>query len=67
LPNRFDNLLRRGFRGDGMAYVSNRLSDEDHLAAGASQVCLQVLMAEQTTFRREQWSRLAAACHGEQR
>lgn len=82
LPNYANNLLRSGFSTDDVAHVSDRLFDaiiawgdedaivrrvRDHFSAGADHVCLQVLVAEQTSFPREQWRRLAAAWPGDQR
>lgn len=76
LPNYANNLLRSGFTEDDLASVSDRLfdaiiawGDEDavvkrvneHRAAGADHVCVQVLTADQTEFPRDQWRRLAAA------
>ena len=76
LPNYANNLLRSGFSQDDLTSVSDRLfdaiiawGDEDavlrrvneHLAAGAGHVCVQVLTADPTEFPREQWRRLAAA------
>jgi probable F420-dependent oxidoreductase len=76
LPNYANNLLRSGFSQDDLTSVSDRLfdaiiawGDEDtvlrrvneHLAAGADHVCVQVLTADPTEFPREQWRRLAAA------
>ena len=76
LPNYANNLLRSGFSEDDLASVSDRLfdaiiawGDEDavvkrvneHRAAGADHVCVQVLTADQTEFPRDQWRRLAAA------
>jgi probable F420-dependent oxidoreductase len=76
LPNYANNLLRSGFSQDDLTSVSDRLfdaiiawGDEDtvlrrvneHLAAGADHVCIQVLTADPTEFPREQWRRLAAA------
>jgi probable F420-dependent oxidoreductase len=78
-PNYANNLLRSGFSQDDLAQVSDRLfnaiiawGDEDaimrrvteHHAAGADHVCVQVLVADQTAFPREQWRRIAAACEG---
>jgi probable F420-dependent oxidoreductase len=77
LPNYANNLLRSGFSADDLAQVSDRLFDAiiawgdeeaimrrvaEHHAAGADHVCVQVLLAEQTAFPREQWRRIAAAC-----
>lgn len=78
LPNYANNLLRSGFSADDLAHVSDRLFDaiiawgdeeaimrrvQEHFSAGADHVCVQVLVAEQTVFPREQWRRLAAACN----
>jgi probable F420-dependent oxidoreductase len=76
LPNYANNLLRSGFTEDDLAHVSDRLfdaiiawGDEDaimrrvaeHRSAGADHVCVQVLVADQSAFPREQWRRIAAA------
>ena len=76
LPNYANNLLRSGFSSDDLASVSDRLfdaiiawGDEDavirrvneHYAAGADHVCIQVLTPDPTAFPREQWRRIAAA------
>ncbi len=76
LPNYANNLLRSGFSEDDVAQVSDRLfnaiiawGDEDailrrvdeHRAAGADHVCVQVLLADPQAFPREQWRRIAAA------
>ncbi len=76
LPNYANNLLRSGFAQEDLTSVSDRLfdaiiawGDEDtvsrrvneHLAAGADHVCVQVLTADPREFPREQWRRLAAA------
>ncbi len=76
LPNYANNLLRSGFTDDDLSSVSDRLfdaiiawGDEDavvhrvneHRAAGADHVCVQVLTADPREFPREQWRRLAAA------
>lgn len=76
LPNYANNLLRIGFSADDIARVSDRLfnaiiawgDDEaitrrltEHFSAGADHVCVQVLLADQTAFPRQQWRRLAAA------
>ena len=39
--------------------ISQRV--QEHVAAGADHVCVQVLEANPATFPREQWRRLAAA------
>jgi probable F420-dependent oxidoreductase len=76
LPNYANNLLRSGFSEEDVSSVSDRLfdaiiawGDEDavlarvneHLAAGADHVCVQVLTADPREFPREQWRRLSAA------
>jgi probable F420-dependent oxidoreductase len=76
LPNYANNLLRSGFSQEDLTSVSDRLfdaiiawGDEDtvlrrvneHLAAGADHVCVQMLTADPREFPREQWRRLAAA------
>ncbi|GLE53390.1 hypothetical protein ATCCBAA256_29520 [Mycobacterium montefiorense] len=76
LPNYANNLLRSGFSEDDLTQVSDRLfnaliawGDEDaivrrvdeHRAAGADHVCVQVLLADPQAFPREQWRRIAAA------
>jgi probable F420-dependent oxidoreductase len=76
LPNYARNLLRSGFSEDDLAHVSDRLFDAiiawgdeeaimrrigEHRSAGADHVCVQVLLADQTAFPREQWRRIAAA------
>lgn len=74
LPNYANNLLRLGFTGEDLASVSDRLFDsliawgdeeavrrrvEEHRAAGADHVALQVVAADQRSFPREQWRRLS--------
>lgn len=76
LPNYANNLLRGGFSEDDVTQVSDRLfnaiiawGDEgailrrvnEHRAAGADHVCVQVLLADPQAFPREQWRRIAAA------
>jgi probable F420-dependent oxidoreductase len=76
LPNYANNLLRSGFTEDDLSSVSDRLFDsiiawgdedvivgrvQEHLAAGADHVCVQVITADPREFPREQWRRLAAA------
>ena len=76
LPNYANNLLRSGFTQDDVTSVSDRLFDaiiawgdeetverrvNEHLAAGADHVCIQVMTANPREFPREQWRRLAAA------
>ncbi|HME49358.1 LLM class F420-dependent oxidoreductase [Mycobacterium sp.] len=79
LPNYANNLLRSGFTSEDLTSVSDRLFDgiiawggEDavmrrvnqHLAAGADHVCIQVLTSDHTKFPREQWRRIASAVSG---
>ncbi|MCK9902106.1 LLM class F420-dependent oxidoreductase [Frankia sp. Cpl3] len=76
LPNYANNLLRLGFSSDEVAAVSDRVFDaliawgdeeairhrvDEHRAAGADHVALQVLTSDLEAFPREQWRRLAAA------
>jgi len=76
LPNYANNLLRSGFTEEDLTSVSDRLFDaiiawgdedavvrrvEEHRAAGADHVCVQVITADPREFPREQWRRLAAA------
>jgi probable F420-dependent oxidoreductase len=76
LPNYANRLLRSGFTADDLTSVSDRVFDaviawgdeeaverrvNEHRAAGADHVCVQVLTADQREFPREQWRRLAAA------
>jgi probable F420-dependent oxidoreductase len=76
LPNYANRLLRSGFSADDVSSVSDRVFDaivawgdeeaiqrriDEHRAAGADHVCIQVLTANQAEFPREQWRRLAAA------
>lgn len=76
LPNYANNLLRSGFTQDDLTSVSDRLFDaiiasgdeetvlrrvNEHLAAGADHVCVQVITANPREFPKEQWRRLAAA------
>lgn len=76
LPNYANNLLRSGFTEDDLTSVSDRLFDaiiawgdeaaiaarvEEHLAAGADHVCVQVLDSDPKVYPREQWRRLAPA------
>ena len=68
--------LRSGFTADDVSSVSDRLFDaitawgdeetvlrrvNEHSAASADHVCVQVLTADPGEFPREQWHRLAAA------
>ncbi|WP_030173005.1 MULTISPECIES: LLM class F420-dependent oxidoreductase [Actinomycetes] len=76
LPNYANNLLRSGFTEDDLTSVSDRLFDaiiawgdeaaiagrvQEHLAAGANHVCVQVLDTNPKVYPREQWRRLAPA------
>jgi probable F420-dependent oxidoreductase len=76
LPNYANNVLRSGFTEDDLSSVSDRVFDaiiawgdeeairrrvNEHRAAGADHVCVQVLTADLREFPREQWRRLAAA------
>ncbi|MDL4814354.1 LLM class F420-dependent oxidoreductase [Actinomadura opuntiae] len=76
LPNYAGNLLRLGYTEEDVASVSDRLFDaliawgdeeavrrrvDEHRAAGADHVCVQVLTADQNAFPREEWRRLASA------
>jgi probable F420-dependent oxidoreductase len=74
--NYANSMLRLGFTREDLSSVSSRLfdaliawGDEDsikrrvneHRAAGADHVAIQVLSPDQGAFPREQWRRLAAA------
>ncbi len=74
MPNYANNLLRSGFTEDDVASVSDRLVDaivvcgneeailarvNEHKAAGADHVCVQVLDADLTALPMQQWRRLA--------
>lgn len=76
LPNYANNLLRSGFTEDDLTSVSDRLFDaiiawgdeaaiaarvQEHIAAGADHVCVQVLDTDPKVYPREQWRRLAPA------
>ncbi|MFD1813626.1 LLM class F420-dependent oxidoreductase [Rhodococcus gannanensis] len=76
MPNYANNLRRLGFTDDDFATISDRLFDavivwgdeanvlarvEQHRAAGADHVCVQVLRADQREIPLEEWRRLAAA------
>ncbi|PZU03230.1 MAG: LLM class F420-dependent oxidoreductase [Gordonia sp. (in: high G+C Gram-positive bacteria)] len=76
LPNYANNLLRSGFTEEDLTSVSDRLFDaiiawgdeaaiaarvQEHLAAGADHVCVQVLDTDPKVYPREQWRRLAPA------
>lgn len=74
MPNYANNMLRIGFTEDDVASVSDRLVDaivvcgneeairrrvDEHKAAGADHVCVQVLDADPSALPLEQWRRLA--------
>ncbi|MXP22070.1 TIGR03620 family F420-dependent LLM class oxidoreductase [Gordonia sp. HNM0687] len=76
MPNYANNLRRLGFTEDDLQTVSDRLFDaliawgdesavlariEEHRAAGADHVCVQILQSDHRAMPREQWRRLAAA------
>lgn len=76
LPNYAGNLVRLGYSEEEVATRSDRLFDaliawgdeaairervDEHRAAGADHVCLQVLSPQSPALPREQWRRLAAA------
>ncbi len=76
LPNYANNILRSGFSEEDLSSVSDRLVDaiiawgdeetvlrrvDEHRAAGADHVCVQVLTGDPREFPCEQWRRLAAA------
>lgn len=76
LPNYANNLLRLGFTQEELDSVDDRVFDaliawgdedavrrrvDEHRAAGADHVCVQVLTGDQNAFPREEWRRLAAA------
>jgi probable F420-dependent oxidoreductase len=76
LPNYANNIMRLGFSQDDVASVSDRLfdaiiawGDEDairrrvneHFAAGADHVCIQVLEANPREFTHHQWRTIADA------
>ncbi|GAA3713715.1 LLM class F420-dependent oxidoreductase [Gordonia hankookensis] len=76
MPNYANNLRRLGFSDDDLDSVSDRLFDaiiawgdesdvlariDQHRAAGADHVCLQVLQADQRAVPRAQWRRIADA------
>jgi probable F420-dependent oxidoreductase len=76
LPNYAGNVLRLGFTEEDVNSVSDRLFDaliawgdeeairrrvDEHRAAGADHVCVQVLTADADAFPREEWRRLAPA------
>ncbi|MFV2173085.1 LLM class F420-dependent oxidoreductase [Actinomadura sp. LOL_016] len=79
LPNYANNLLRSGFSSEDVESVSDALFDaliawgdeeaikrrvDEHRAAGADHVCVQVLTADQNAFPRDEWRRLAPALVG---
>lgn len=74
MPNYANNLLRSGFTEDEVRDVSDRLVDaivvwgneeailarvNEHKAAGADHVCVQVLDSDLSALPLEQWRRLA--------
>ncbi|MGK2901883.1 MAG: LLM class F420-dependent oxidoreductase [Mycobacterium sp.] len=74
MPNYANNLLRSGFTEDDVKSVSDRLVDaivvwgneeailarvNEHRAAGADHVCVQVLDSDLSALPLEQWRRLA--------
>lgn len=76
MPNYSNSMLRLGFSPDDVTSVSDRLVDSiiawgdeaaaiarvnEHLAAGADHVCVQVLTADLAAYPREEWRRIAAA------
>jgi probable F420-dependent oxidoreductase len=76
MPNYANSLLRLGFTAEDIETRSDRLFDalivwgdedavrrrlDDHRAAGADHIALQVLTADQNSFPRAEWRRLAAA------
>ncbi|MET8869343.1 LLM class F420-dependent oxidoreductase [Nonomuraea sp. NPDC004580] len=79
LPNYANNLLRLGFTQEDLETVSDRLFDaliawgdedavrrrvDEHRAAGADHVCVQVLIDDPKGFPREEWRRLGPALNG---
>ncbi|UBU16303.1 LLM class F420-dependent oxidoreductase [Nonomuraea gerenzanensis] len=76
LPNYANNLLRLGYAQEELDSVSDRLFDDvlawgdeeailrrldEHRAAGADHVCVQVITADSTAMPRQEWRTLAAA------
>ncbi|MFB4275433.1 LLM class F420-dependent oxidoreductase [Nonomuraea sp. MTCD27] len=76
LPNYANNLLRLGYSPEELASVSDRLFDDviawgneeailrrldEHRAAGADHVCVQVVTADSNVLPRREWRLLAAA------
>ena len=74
MPNYANNLLRTGFTEDEVASISDRLVDaivvwgneeailarvDEHKAAGADHVCVQILDADPSALPLPQWRRLA--------
>lgn len=74
MPNYANNLLRSGFTEEDVTSVSDRLVDaivvwgdeqtiltrvNEHKAAGADHVCIQVLDSDPSALPLEQWRRLA--------
>ncbi|MFW0793838.1 LLM class F420-dependent oxidoreductase [Gordonia sp. CPCC 205515] len=76
MPNYANNLLRLGFTDDDLESVSDKLFDamiawgdeasvltriDEHRAAGADHVCVQILTADKKALPRDEWRRLADA------
>jgi probable F420-dependent oxidoreductase len=76
LPNYANRLLRSGFTADDVSSISDRVFEaiiawgdeetvlrrvDEHRAAGADHVCVQVLTTDPQEFPRDEWRRLAAA------
>jgi probable F420-dependent oxidoreductase len=76
MPNYANNMRRLGFSPDDVATVSDRLLDaiivwgdeaavigrvNDHLAAGADHVCIQLLTVDSKEYPRQEWRRIADA------
>ncbi|MEV0826833.1 LLM class F420-dependent oxidoreductase [Nonomuraea rubra] len=76
LPNYANNLLRLGYAPEELASVSDRVFDDvfawgdeeailrrvdEHRAAGADHVCVQVVTADAQVFPRKEWRLLSAA------
>lgn len=76
MPNYANSMLRLGFTHDDVASVSDALCDaliawgdetavlgrvNEHVAAGADHVCLQVLTTDMSGYPLAQWRRIAAA------
>ncbi len=76
LPNYANRLLRSGFTAGDVSSISDRVFEaiiawgdeetvlrrvDEHRAAGADHVCVQVLTTDPQEFPRDEWRRLAAA------